>query len=117
MGDDMQIAARSHGGALLVQIGESRIDAAIAIQFKEAMRGVVGEGAGPVLLDLSDVQFLDSSGLGALVALLKMLGRERPLELACLQPTVAKVLRLTRMDTIFTIHETVPPAAVLTPGE
>jgi anti-sigma B factor antagonist len=113
----MQIAARPHGAALLVEVGESRIDAAIAIQFKEAMRAAVTDGDGPVVLDLSNVQFLDSSGLGALVALLKMLGRERPLELACLQPTVAKVLRLTRMDTIFTIHETVPPVAVLTPGE
>ena len=32
----------------------------------------------------------------------------RRLELAALTPTVAKVFRLTRMDTVFTIHDSVP---------
>lgn len=112
----MQISGQPHGSALLVRVDETRIDAAVAIQFKETMRSVIAADGTPVILDLSSVQFLDSSGLGALVALMKMLGRARPLELACLHPTVAKVLRLTRMDTIFTIHERVPSVAALAPG-
>jgi len=61
-----------------------------------------------VLLDLSRVAFLDSSGLGAVVAVMKLIGPERKLELVGLTPTVAKVFRLTRMDTIFTIHPALP---------
>jgi anti-sigma B factor antagonist len=83
---------------------EDRIDAASAIQFKERMRDVVGTGGQRVVLDLARVQFLDSSGLGAIVAVRKLLGPDRVMELSGLTPTVEKVFRLTRMDTIFTIH-------------
>jgi anti-sigma B factor antagonist len=54
------------------------------------------------------VEFLDSSGLGAVIAVMKMLGPERRLELAALGPAVERVVRLTRMDTVFTIHAAVP---------
>lgn len=94
---------------------DDRIDAACAIQFKEQMRVVCNEPQQTVLLDLSRVNFLDSSGLGAVVAVMKLLGPGRRLELASLSPSVAKVFRLTRMDTVFLIHDSVPcgsPSAV-----
>ncbi|MBL4916660.1 STAS domain-containing protein [Szabonella alba] len=99
----MEIAARKHGPLLEVTVMENRIDAACAIQFKERMREVTETPSDRVLLDLSQVQFLDSSGLGAVVAVRKHLGEERPLDLTGLTPTVQKVFRLTRMDTVFTI--------------
>ncbi len=58
-----------------------------------------------VVLDLSSVGFLDSSGLGAVVAVMKALGPVRRLELSGLTPTVEKVFRLTRMDSVFIIHK------------
>jgi len=42
------------------------------------------------------------------VAVMKLLGPDRTLELACLTPTVEKVFRLTRMDSVFVIHPKVP---------
>lgn len=87
---------------------EDRIDAAGAIQFKDRMRELTIGTTGRVILDLSRVAFLDSSGLGAVVAVMKLLGPDRKLELAGLTPTVEKVFRLTRMDTVFTIHPHVP---------
>lgn len=74
------------------------------------MREVTVQPAPRVVLDMSRVGFLDSSGLGALVAVMKFLAPARRLELACLQPNVEKVLKLTRMDTVFHIHETVAQA-------
>jgi anti-sigma B factor antagonist len=93
---------------LIVSAMEDRIDAASAIQFKDRMRELVQHPAPRVILDLSRVGFLDSSGLGAVVAALKLMGPGRKLELAGLTPTVFKVFRLTRMDSVFTIHATVP---------
>jgi anti-sigma B factor antagonist len=107
----MDLAAERHGDMLLVRVAETRIDAAIAIQFKEAMRELVGDGPPRVVLDLAPVGFLDSSGLGAVVAVMKALGPDRKLELSGLSPSVAKVFRLTRMDSIFTIHPTAGDAA------
>jgi anti-sigma B factor antagonist len=95
----------------VIRVEAARIDAAAAIAFKEAVRIATIRPGAPVILDLSRVTFLDSSGLGALVAVMKMLGPERPLHLAGVTPNVAKVLRLTRMDSVFTILPDVPARA------
>jgi anti-sigma B factor antagonist len=106
----MQIVTETTPAGQIVRVLETRIDAAVAIRFKEDMREATADGSGPVVLDLSNVQFLDSSGLGAVVAVMKLLAPDRKLELAGLTPTVAKVFRLTRMDGVFTIHPTPPRA-------
>jgi len=104
----VDISATLNPSGLVLKVGHARIDAAVAIEFKEAVRSKVEGSACPVILDLSAVTFLDSSGLGAVVAVMKLLGPDRPLQLAGLTAPVAKVFRLTRMDTIFTIHDRVP---------
>lgn len=96
---------------LIVRVREQRIDAAGAIDFKDRMRDLTADNQCRVMLDLSDVTFIDSSGLGAVVAVRKSLGPDRPLDLAGLTPAVEKVFRLTRMDTVFTIHPAVPDLA------
>lgn len=101
----MDIAVEKQGEVLIAHVMQDRIDAACAIQFKDRMREISLEGQGRVVLDLARVAFIDSSGLGAVVAVRKALGAERPLELLSLTPTVQKVFRLTRMDSIFTIHD------------
>jgi anti-sigma B factor antagonist len=106
----MQLISDVLGDMLVVRVQEPRIDAAGAIQFKERMREVTSDGPPRVVLDLSDVGFLDSSGLGAVVAVMKLLMPARKLELAGLTPMVEKVFRLTRMDSVFVIHPTVPGA-------
>jgi anti-sigma B factor antagonist len=104
----MNLHAHLTPEALVVSVDEDRIDAASAIQFKERMRELVAGPSPLVILDLSRVAFLDSSGLGAVVSVLKMMDAGRKLELSGLTPTVEKVFRLTRMDTIFTIHSDLP---------
>lgn len=101
----MQLERQDYGEAILIKVGEPRIDAAVAIQFKDRLRELAGDAPARVVLDVERVEFLDSSGLGAVVAAMKQLGTGRKLELAGLTPTVQKVFRLTRMDTVFTIHE------------
>jgi anti-sigma B factor antagonist len=104
----MQIDVRSDDQVLTAAVGESRLDAAVAIQFKDRMREIVATAPGRVVLDLGHVGFLDSSGLGAVIAVKKMLDPDRRLELAHLTPSVERVFRLTRMDRVFTIHGRLP---------
>ncbi len=105
----MELHAQESGGILVIRALQDRIDAAGAIRFKDMMRDLTRNSAAPrVVLDMSKVAFLDSSGLGAVVAVLKALQPDRTLELSALTPTVQKVFRLTRMDSIFTIHDAVP---------
>jgi anti-sigma B factor antagonist len=104
----MNLQTEHQGEVLLITVLDDRIDAASAIQFKEKMREIVAEPSDRVVLDMSRVGFLDSSGLGAVVAVMKALGPIRRLELSGLTTTVDKVFRLTRMDTVFVIHKTLP---------
>lgn len=106
----MDLTTRDEPGLRIVKVHDSRIDAAVAIQFKDKMREVTQDGPNRVLLDLCDVTFIDSSGLGAVVAAMKLLNGNHVLELSGLTPVVAKVFKLTRMDTVFTIHPDVNSA-------
>ena len=104
----MKLVSDQSGELLIITALGDRIDAAGAIQFKEQMRALTEVKCTRVVLDLASVAFLDSSGLGAVVAAMKSLGPDRRLELSGLTPTVEKVFRLTRMDTVFTIHKSLP---------
>lgn len=104
----MHIESDARNGTLLISVKESRIDAAGSVAFKERVRALVHDFDGRVIVDLAQVGFLDSSGLGALVAIMKMLGGRR-LELAACGLAVSKVLKLTRMDRVFVLHDAVPP--------
>lgn len=98
------------GHVLRVAVNEARIDAAVAVQFRDCMHALVSDAPARVLLDLSRVDFIDSSGLGAIVGAMKLLGPDRRLELVGLAGAVDKVFRLTRMDTVFTIHADIDSA-------
>lgn len=106
----MEIAAKTEEQLRIVSVGDKRIDAAVAIQFKDAMREQTDGGPDIVVLDLSNVEFIDSSGLGAIVAAMKHMGQERKLALAGLTPTVARVFQLTRMDSVFSVFPTLDGA-------
>jgi len=106
----MQLSSSPANGATLITVNATRIDAAAAIQFRDSMRDLTADGAGDIIMDLSQVTFVDSSGLGAIVGAMKQLGSGRHMHLAGLTPDVDKVFRLTRMDTVFTIHRSVADA-------
>lgn len=104
-------------GALVLELQERRLDAGLALAFKDALRDATQAPGSPVILGLGHVEFMDSSGLGAIVGAMKLLGPERPLELAALRPAVIKVFRLTRMDTVLRIHDMLPPVVGIAAAE
>ncbi len=106
----MELKKANHGAMDVVAVEAPRIDAAVAIQFKDQMRDITADAAERVVLDLGQVGFIDSSGLGAIVAAMKSMPKGSKLELAGLTPAVDKVFRMTRMDTIFAIHPSVQDA-------
>ena len=106
----MDLNSRTEGNLQIVSVADSRIDAAIAIEFKDAMRAQTDGASNTVVLDLGQVEFIDSSGLGAIVATMKQMGSSRTLALAGLTPTVEKVFRLTRMDSVFPLFPSLESA-------
>ncbi|MEY8841895.1 STAS domain-containing protein [Cribrihabitans sp. XS_ASV171] len=112
----MSLTSTVTGQTRVVTVHAERIDAAMAIQFKEDMRNATEGGPDRVVLDLSQVAFIDSSGLGAIVASMKQLGAGRRLDLAGLTPVVEKVFRLTRMDTVFNLFGSLDDALAAGPS-
>ena len=96
-------------GILVLTLSATRIDAASAIHFKDDFRNATAAPAKRVIMDLASVTFMDSSGLGAMVAALKSLDGCK-LELCNLTAAVDKVFRLTRMDKVFPVHASMKEA-------
>ncbi|MEM9318640.1 MAG: STAS domain-containing protein [Pseudomonadota bacterium] len=106
----MKLTYKTDGPVDVIVVEADRIDSASAVAFKDAFQTETQSGQRDVVLDLGQVAFLDSSGLGAVVGAQKILGKSRNLELANLHDAVAKVMTLTRMDTVFRIHKDIAEA-------
>ncbi|MCX7557996.1 STAS domain-containing protein [Sulfitobacter sp. F26204] len=106
----MELQIKTKGEICILSVQEPRIDAAVALEFKEAVRQGTEDAPEEVILDLTQVTFIDSSGLGAIVATMKHLAPSRQLLLAGLSPAVEKVFQLTRMDSVFRIFLTLEEA-------
>ena len=87
----MELEHQDIADTRIITVIDSRIDIAVALQFKDAVRSCTTGGPVRVVLDLKYVNFIDSSGLGAIVAAKKLLHGKHDLELAGLRPLVQKV--------------------------
>ncbi len=105
----MNLQSRTEDGILVLTPDTTRIDASSAVYLKDQFRASTEGVSGRIVMDLGDVNFVDSSGLGAIVSALKVL-KDRKLELAGLTPVVAKVFKLTCMDQVFIIHNDIDSA-------
>ncbi len=92
----------------LVIIVKGDIDAYHSADFKKAVREKMGEFSGTkVVLDLSNVSYIDSAGLGSLVAMLKDARNSgKSFLLASLKPNVKRIFEMTRLDKVFRIVDT-----------
>ena len=87
-------------GVLVITVLEKRLDAVAAPAFRAQMTERVA-GRSVVVLDLGQVQFIDSSGLAALISVLKRLAPGGSLRLAGAASGVIALLQLTRLDRVF----------------
>lgn len=80
------------------------IDVATASQFKEIV-GTAAEQGSHVIINMADVTYMDSSGFGTLLSATKRL---RPdggsVHLVGCNDVIERMLRITRLSTIFNIH-------------
>jgi anti-sigma B factor antagonist len=98
------------GSILTITVVPKRLDAKIAVEFKDKMTELINAGNHNIILDLSNVDFVDSSGLGAIVTSLKILGRRGDLVVAGVKNDVMTMFTLTRMDRVFRMFPTTADA-------
>ena len=90
------------------------IHLATAPEFSERLNDVIAEGRTAVVVDLTEVGFIDSTGLSVLLNALRRITRAGgSLTLVCTNPTVLRLFEITRLDSTFDIHAELAPALAL----
>jgi anti-sigma B factor antagonist len=109
----MRIAEHKIGTNVVLEVLEPRLGADKAPSFKEAVSHYFLNGPVSLALDLGKVEFIDSSGLGAILSVLKRMPKGS--ELLICRPTeaVSSMFTLTRMDRVFTICKTMDEAVAV----
>jgi anti-sigma B factor antagonist len=96
----MPITFKDRRGVLIARPLDDEIGADQADEMKQKLLDQVA-GKRWVAVDMSGVRFMDSSGLGVLVAALKATRGEGEMRLFGVQAPVMELFRLTRLDKVF----------------
>jgi len=113
-GTPMRIDVVNTDGITVVRPSGDRLDIEVASGFRSMLLSLIEQGNRRLVVDLADVSFIDSSGLGALVSALKTLKRSDnggDVRLARVQPPVVSLLEIIRLNRVFTSYPTVEQAA------
>ena len=104
---DIVTSEPGRDGVVVAVTGE--IDLFTTPEFKAAVAAALTRSADRLVIDLRRATFLDSSSLGVLIGAHRRLTRRGGrLVVACDQPAILKVLRVTGLDGVFDVVETVP---------
>lgn len=102
----MLIREREIEGKAILDI-EGDIDLYNAPEFKAEVNRLIEEGKYHVLVNMAQVSYIDSSGVGALITGMSNLKKyQGTLKITTIVPSVKKVFELTRLNTFFQIYET-----------
>ncbi len=112
MGDELAVAVRSERGAVIAEVA-GYIDMSTAASLRERLFGLV-DGGQPLIVELNRVTFIDSAGLGALVAVARRAGAHGgSLHAVCSRQQTRKLLWLTGVDRRIPLTATVDGALTL----
>jgi anti-sigma B factor antagonist len=100
----MNIVSEEKNGVVVLYIKEERLDAHNSADLKSLLLETFQKGQKNILIDLKEVRFIDSSGLGALVSGFKnAISNQGGLKLSSLQTQVKSMFELTRLHRVFEI--------------
>jgi anti-sigma B factor antagonist len=98
-------------GKVQILACEGRMDAQFAGLLKDRIQELLDGGTTQLVMDLEGLEFLDSSGLGALVSCLRRIKEKKgEIKLAGLRPEVLSIFEITRVSRLFHICESVQEA-------
>jgi anti-sigma B factor antagonist len=107
---DLSISSDARGELTIVHVG-GEIDVYTAPVLRERLDEHISEGRHHLVVDLEDVSFMDSTGLGVLVGRLKLVRiKNGTLRLVCPSERILKVFSITGLDKVFQIFASVDDA-------
>ena len=106
----MSVVQKTVENLTVVQPSLETLDTRNVSDFRESIQSLLMEGKN-LVLDMSNITFVDSAGLGALLSALKQVSSVGgSLRLACLNDDVLNLFRLVRMNRVFEIFDSVDEA-------
>ncbi len=96
----IKIEIETRNDICIVKPVTARLDASTALDFKKALLNLIEEGNLRLLLNLENVAFVDSSGLGAIISALRQVGVKGDIKLCDVSEQVMDLLLLTRLDKV-----------------
>ena len=113
---ELSLSTHTVGDHTVLEVG-GEVDVYTAPRLRERLIELVEGGARHVVVDLSRVEFLDSTGLGVLVGALKRLRAVNgALGLVCGHERLLKIFRITGLGKVFAIHATQSEATAAEPA-
>lgn len=107
---ELTITSRSVDDFDVIEIG-GEIDVYTAPRLRESIVTAVEAGHNRLIIDVQQVQFLDSTGLGVLVGALKRVRADGgSLDIVCTQERILKIFEITGLDKVFGLHGSVDEA-------
>jgi anti-anti-sigma factor len=107
----LEVQTREAGNGVTVVAPTGRLDVAGAPALKDAIGEALKNGQPRVVIDMEGVSFVDSTGLGSVIAALKQIrSAQGDLRLAAPNQQVRVVLELTTLDRVFPYYSTVEEA-------
>lgn len=107
----MDLTTREDGRVTILTVSGNLVIGDPESAFKKTVHRLLEQGQVNLLVDLQNVGFLDSSGLGALVRALTNSQKEGgQTKLLHAGPQVRKLLEMTKLDSVFEIHENLETA-------
>jgi anti-sigma B factor antagonist len=102
----LSIASREVDGVTVLDLSGRITLGEGSVQLRDAIRDLIGKGQKSILLNLSEVNYIDSSGLGELVsAYTTARNQGAALKLLGLSKKVNDLLQLTKLYTVFDIYD------------
>ncbi len=102
----LSIASREVDGVTVLDLNGRITLGEGSVQLRDAIRDLIGKGQKSILLNLSEVNYIDSSGLGELVsAYTTARNQSAALKLLGLTKKVNDLLQLTKLYTVFDIYD------------
>ena len=102
----MNLEDKKENGVLVVRVLDDRLDANVALEFKDKMVSYIRGGEKLIVLNVAAVDFVDSSGLGAIVSSLKKLDENGDIVISGAKEGIMRLFKLTRMNKVFRMYET-----------
>jgi anti-sigma B factor antagonist len=99
------------GAACVVRLG-GELDLYNADQVRSALAAACAEAPERIVIDLGEVEFIDSTALGILIETRTKLDNRGGLLLAAPGLETRRALQISGLDRLFTVHDTVPEALV-----